>query len=279
MRNHTLVLAAAAVGYLALVSSATSQEAGMLNQAMPAGVSGKVNKVVDGYSELCDAIRGQMLARLKARKDFCPIPMVDPDAHIRRPDWQPVNVDSAADVIGEVVPHLHWSVQSAWDSLKQANPNLTGEGLSAAFWPRYRQPILTALRKRPDLFETTTIDVDNNGSKEEVFRIAALWPTDPKNPDGTWTMRPCNSDYPNGYPAYGFFFKRDKRQELGTLARLDVTGQFTDLFRYRARTFMTRIDESFMADINWTKFLKDPNGSGQTSGFFEQACFIRLDKK
>ena len=261
--------------FLAVASAAWADETDILNQTKPKDVSGKIEKVVDGYSELCDAIRQQMIARMKAQKDFCPIPMVDPKAHVRRPNWQPVDVESAADLLGEAVPRLRWSVKNAYDALRRADPSLTREAFNAAFWAHYREPILAALGRRPDFFEKAMIDVDNNGTKEEVFRIASLEPVDPDDPTGPWTMRPCNSDYPDGFPFYGIFVAPEKRRELGTLA--DV-GQAHDLFFYRARTFLTTASNLFSIQIDWNRFLNDPNGTGKTEGFFSQACYITLRK-
>ena len=112
---------------------ARADDAGMLNQHMPPGVTGKVNKVVDGYSELCDGVRRQMIARLKARKDFCPIPMVEPKAHIRRPDWQPVDVDGAKDLLARAMPTL-LAPGAPRRAIEQAHPDYTSEQIADAFW-------------------------------------------------------------------------------------------------------------------------------------------------
>jgi len=127
------------------------------------------------------------------------------------------------------------------------------------------------LRRNPHFLEKATLDVDNDGSVEDVYRVAGAQPVNAKDPSGAWTIYSCNGSSPDGYPSYGFFFLPEKTNEMGTIARV---GLGYDLFRYRARTFMTTIDSNFMAQVDWL----ETTSSGPRQGFFSQACFITLDK-
>jgi hypothetical protein len=212
----------------------------------------------DDYSELCQAVQSEAESLLEIEGDFCSFPVASSNREIKPIEWRQTDSETARKAWSDFL------ASEGWD--KRIPPREYG-----SFWKKY-ETILSGMLKVGDAaLETATIDVDNDGSSDRVYRATTIRPKDPNDPGLGWTVARCSLPENPAHPAHTIFFESTDMARMGLLGRSDI-GNNAELIEYRGKIYRVGL----LADIFSVSQIRR-HSSPPYHAFFSQECALSIE--
>jgi hypothetical protein len=183
--------------------------------------------------DLCNALLKQAKHVLNQVKDL----RRDKGAGLDLPLWERLDPKKYLGLLSQTLPRIGSATAQLESKIqKEVMPNAPWDDIQREFWRRYGEHLIETLAGGNGSLEATSLDFDNAGHLERVYRVSILDPVDPNKPDGAWTAIPCISHVCLPRPRYALFLSPEDQR------RLRVVGgpimENSDLFEFRGQTYV-----------------------------------------
>lgn len=194
----------------------------------------------EDLTALCKAVEQQAQALQAAEGNFCAFPSSIIPSEIQPVRWEPAEAKSVEDLLAETLPLFGWDTRKSWEAL---DPGSAGKGRAEtveAYWRQFGTKMLDAFATGNAALESASIDVDNDGATETVYRTTTFRPLEVSNPGAGFTSLQCSfPDQQPVRPYHSILMTRETRAHVGKLGSF-VNTENSDLLMFRGRTYVVK---------------------------------------
>lgn len=181
-----------------------------------------VELFVNAEVELCDTVLKQAQELYLAEGNFCAFPVAAKGSKLQPVRWKPASLSDTSPLLGKRLPLFGWDTRGSWSALGPEFANRPFELVVAEYWRRYGDAMIEPIRSGQGSLEMASIDVDNDGDIETVYRVTTLRPTTKGAPQGGFMPLRCSlSGQRPERPYYSLFFDETDQAAMGRLGYFD----------------------------------------------------------
>jgi hypothetical protein len=189
---------------------------------------------------LCEAVEQQARALQAAEGNFCAFPSSTIPSEIQPVRWEPTESRTVEEMLAETLPLFGWDTRKSWEALGSGITGKSRAETVEAYWRQFGTKMLDAFATGNATLESASIDVDNDGVTETVYRTTTFRPIDVSNPSAGFTSLQCSfPDQQPVRPYHSILMTRETRARVGKLGSF-VNTENSDLLMYRGRTYVVR---------------------------------------
>lgn len=189
---------------------------------------------------LCEAVEQQARALQAAEGNFCAFPSSTIPSEIQPVRWEPTESRTVEEMLAETLPLFGWDTRKSWEALGSGSAGKGRAETVEAYWRQFGTKMLDAFATGDATLESASIDVDNDGATETVYRTTTFRPIEVSNPSAGFTSLQCSfPDQQPVRPYHGILLTRETRARAGKLGNF-VNTENSDLLMFRGRTYVVR---------------------------------------
>jgi hypothetical protein len=207
--------------------------------SVPAGQKA-VALIADKDPELCQQALQMAASLVHSEGNVCAFPVSLTGSQVEPVQWRQVSVEDAKPILSWYLPRLGWDTRLSWKALKPELQGAPYDTFAEEYWRHFGQAMLAAFGEGRGTVEIATIDVDNDGTKETVYRSTILKPHANDDPGLGFSPLQCSFDGQTPVRTYqGILFSEPLRERMGQLTIFDVADN-SNLMTYRGSTYWIR---------------------------------------